>query len=74
MSEWVGGYWLGPFSLRLTGERSAEPLGQSKDGIEIFAGEKLSDWIEVGEVFEHVAEGGERVLEAVKGELRVRCS
>lgn len=67
VSEWVGGYWLGPYSLRLPGS-PAEALSQSKDGIEIHAGEKLSEWLEVGDVFAHVPEGDdERVLEVVKG-------
>lgn len=69
VSEWVGGYWLGPYSLRLPGQgEGAEALSQSKDGIEIRAGEKLSEWLEVGDVFAHVPEGeGERVLEVVQG-------
>jgi protein TIF31 len=65
VSEWVGGYWLGPYSLRLPGQRGGEALGVSKEGIEIRAGEKLSEWLEVGDVFAHTEEA--RELEVVKG-------
>lgn len=67
VSEWIGGYWLGPYSLRLPGQ-PAEALSQSKDGVDIHAGEKLSEWLEIGDVFAHVAEEGDRSLEVVKGE------
>lgn len=67
VSEWLGGYWLGPYSLRLPGS-AGETLSQSKDGIDVRAGEKLSEWLEVGDVFAHLPEGeGERVLEVFKG-------
>lgn len=67
VSEWIGGYWLGPYSLRLPGQ-PGEALSQSKDGIDIHAGEKLSEWLEIGDVFAHVAEEADRSLEVVKGE------
>lgn len=68
VSESICGYWLGPYSLRLPGQGS-EALSQSKDGVDIVPGEKLSEWLEVGDVFAHVAEGDERSLEVVKGEF-----
>lgn len=81
INEWVGGYWLGPYSLRIPSGKSganghaegeAEQgnvlLSKAKEGIEVRAGEKLSEWLEVGDVFSHVKEGQERVLEVVRGE------
>jgi protein TIF31 len=71
VSEWVGGYWLGPYSLRLPGQ-TAEALSQSREGVDIRAGEKLSEWLEVGDVFAHLAEGDdERALEVVMGRYPV---
>lgn len=67
MSEWVGGYWLGPHSLRLPG-KGDDVLSVSKDGIEIRAGDKLSEFLEVGDVFAHLPEDGDRALEVVNGE------
>lgn len=66
VSEWVGGYWLGPYSLRLPGSNT-EALSQSKDGVDVRAGEKLSEWLEVGDVFAHIESEAERELEVVKG-------
>lgn len=67
VGDWLGGYWLGPYSLRLPGSQ-ADVLSTAKDGAEIRAGEKLSEWLEVGDVFAHLPEGeGERELEVVNG-------
>lgn len=85
INEWVGGYWLGPYSLRLPaakpeanghseGEEQTEAtgqLGKSREGIDVRAGVKLSEWLEVGEVFSHLKEGEARVLEVVRGGLPV---
>lgn len=70
--EWIGGYWLGPYSLRIprsgggktTSEEKGRLLGTGKEGVEIREGEKLSDWIEIGEVFSHLEgqDNAERVL------------
>ncbi|KLT45006.1 hypothetical protein CC85DRAFT_255915 [Cutaneotrichosporon oleaginosum] len=64
VSEWVGGYWLGPHSLRLPG-KGEDVLSTSKDGIEIRAGDKLSDFLELADVFAHLPEDGERTLDVV---------
>jgi protein TIF31 len=89
IAEWSGGYWLGPYSLRIpTSEDGEKPsgdrgklLGTAKEGMEIREGEKLSDWLEVSEVFAHLdeqqaedkegeemAKGSERVLLVQPGE------
>lgn len=79
--EWTGGYWLGPYSLRIPGksagkgEKAEEAegrgrlLGKGKEGVEIREGERLSDWVEMGEVFGHL-EGSdeERVLIVQRGQ------
>ena len=81
--EWTGGYWLGPYSLRIprakkSGSKDEKDqdlagrgrlLGKGKEGVEIREGEKLSDWFEMGEVFGHL-EGTdvERVLVVQRGE------
>lgn len=92
LNEWAGGYWLGPYSFRIPapsstdGERG-QVLGTGKENVEIREGEKLSDWLEVGDVFGHIEGKGERVLDVVRGKcshslilllsirtlLRVRC-
>lgn len=80
--EWTGGYWLGPYSLRIprakqSGSKDEKDqdlagrgrlLGKGKEGVEIREGEKLSDWFEMGEVFGHL-EGTdeERVLVVQRG-------
>lgn len=81
INEWVGGYWLGPYSLRLpmpkgavNGDGPGALLGKGKDGAEVRAGEKLSEWMEVGDVFAHAGEGDERVLEVVRGGCKRRVS
>lgn len=74
LNEWAGGYWLGPYSFRIpasgstSGERGAV-LGKGKENVEIREGEKLSDWLEVGDVFSHVEGKGERILDVVRGEF-----
>lgn len=78
INEWVGGYWLGHYSLRLPVAKPAanghaeeagasEQLGKAREGIDVRAGERLSEWLEVGDVFSHLADGEERVLEVVRG-------
>ena len=68
--EWTGGYWLGPYSLRIPPSKKSATsnndkqedvdttrgrlLGKGKEGVEIREGEKLSDWFEMGEVFGHL--------------------
>ncbi|ODN78038.1 hypothetical protein L202_05121 [Cryptococcus amylolentus CBS 6039] len=81
INDWVGAYWLGPYSLRLPFVKGEDGKGQvytkKKDFSEVRAGEKLNEWLEVADAFEHVAEGEERVLEAVKepyGEFSARQS
>jgi protein TIF31 len=79
INEWVGGYWLGPYSLRIpvakenvNSDGGPTPvLGKNKEGVEVRAGEKLSEWIEVGDVFAHVEEDGERLLEVAMGEFNL---
>jgi protein TIF31 len=77
--EWTGGYWLGPYSLRIPvkggkssaaeNEQRGKLLGKGKEGVEIREGEKLSDWFEVGEVFAHLdGKEDERVLVVQRGE------
>ncbi|WVQ76963.1 hypothetical protein IAR50_006642 [Cryptococcus sp. DSM 104548] len=81
INDWVGAYWLGPYSLRLPFVKGEDGKGQvytkKKDFSEVRAGEKLNEWLEVADAFEHVAEGEERVLEAVRepyGEFSARQS
>jgi protein TIF31 len=81
INEWIGGYWLGPYSLRIPAAKPAgnghaegakseadAQLGKAREGVDVRAGAKLSEWLEVGELFSHVQEGEERVLEVVRGE------
>jgi hypothetical protein len=81
--EWTGGYWLGPYSLRIPassaggkkqggGERG-RLCGKGKEGVEIREGERLSDWFGIGEVFGHLDEKDEteRVLVVQRGTCRV---
>lgn len=68
LAEWTGGYWLGPYSLRLQGVAKEDDgrgklVGVGKEGTEIREGERLSDWLEIGEVFAHL-EGQERENES----------
>ena len=68
LAEWTGGYWLGPYSLRLAGSSKdsdgrGKLIGVGKEGTEIREGERLSDWLEIGEVFAHL-EGQENENEA----------
>jgi protein TIF31 len=83
VNDWVGGYWLGPYSLRIPGKggkanRTAQHEGdvglltKGKDGVVVREGERLSEWLEVGDVFGHVEERGEKVLEVVRGEQSSR--
>lgn len=41
-------------------------LGKGKDGVVVREGGRLSEWLEVGDVFGH-EDGGERVLEVLRG-------
>ena len=76
VNEYVGGYWLGPYSLRVpAGEArkvgAAESASKPQDGVaDIKEGDKLSDWLEVGHVFDGYAATDKRVLEVHRGELR----
>lgn len=47
---------------------------KKKDFSEVRAGEKLNEWLEVQDAFEHLQEGEERVLEAVRGVFSVLLS
>jgi protein TIF31 len=73
INDWVGSYWLGPYSLRLpkrgeaNGDGRGKALGKGRDGAEVREGERLSEWLEVGDVFAHLSEGQERVLEVSRG-------
>ncbi|KAJ9091576.1 hypothetical protein QFC19_009032 [Naganishia cerealis] len=70
LAEWTGGYWLGPYSLRLAPAVTPEEdgrgklLGVGKEGTEIRQGERLSDWLDLAEVFAHLESTpeAERVL------------
>jgi protein TIF31 len=74
VNEWVGGYWLGPYSLRIPkgkgrkADVTVEPKEGEKDVIVVNEGDKLSEWLEVGDVFAGFEEKQERVLEVVRGE------
>jgi protein TIF31 len=61
LNEWVGGYWLGPYALRLPRDSSAstEEGGMAKEG------QSLSDYLEISEVFGPNDQS--RVLEIAKG-------
>jgi len=66
------GYWLGPFSFRLPvpkGATRGDVVNKGREALEIKLGEKLSDFIEVGEVFGGEGrEDAEKILEVVRGE------
>lgn len=51
----------------MNGDERGKSLGKGRDGAEVREGERLSEWLEVGDVFGHLGEGEERVLEVVKG-------
>ncbi|OCF45309.1 protein TIF31 [Kwoniella heveanensis CBS 569] len=83
INDWVGAYWLGPYSLRLPFVKSEEEPGRGQvfsrkqDLTEVRAGEKLNDWMEVQDAFAHLGEDDERVLEIVRepyGEFTARQS
>jgi len=69
IAEWAGGYWLGPYSIRIPSSQDSDAtgrgklLGTAKEGMEIREGEKLSDWLEISEVFAHLDEGDEEQKE-----------
>ena len=68
INEWVGGYWLGPYSLRIPHGKGKKQ--ETAEGIsEVKEGEKLSEYFEVGDVFAGFEEDDERVLEVVRGEV-----
>ncbi|RXK38905.1 hypothetical protein M231_03854 [Tremella mesenterica] len=52
INDWVGGYWLGPYSLRL---RKQQHTGQDghlgSESTDPEVNERLSDWTEVGNIF-----------------------
>jgi len=75
VNEWVGGYWLGPYSLRIpqgkgrkTDAEVKERDGEKDLTVQIKEGERLSEWLEVGDVFAGFEESDERVLEVIRGE------
>jgi protein TIF31 len=72
INESIAGYWLGPYSLRLpvTGKTRAErPKVENQEGGEIVVkeGERLSEWLEVGDIFYGYEDGEERTLDIVRG-------
>ena len=64
------GYWLGPFSFRLPvteGANKGDVVNKGREALEVRLGEKLSDFIEVGEVFGGEGrEAADKVLEVVR--------
>lgn len=71
VNEWVGGYWLGPYSLRIPkGKGKTRDVEEKKDPLQVQVGEgdRLSEWLEVGDVFAGFEDKDERVLEVVRGE------
>lgn len=75
VNEWVGGYWLGPYSLRIPKGKGKKETSESqskassKDGVQVAQtgeGDRLSEWLEVGDVFAGYEEADERVLEVVR--------
>lgn len=67
VNEWVGGYWLGPYALRLPKQTKVNGhAGDEEGGVAVKAGEILSEYLEVREVFGDSQE--DRVLEVIKGE------
>ena len=75
VNEWVGGYWLGPYSLRIPegkgkkAEAITKTVGTAeKEAIHIREKERLSEWLEVAEIFAGFEEKDERILEVVRGE------
>ncbi|OCF70827.1 protein TIF31 [Kwoniella mangroviensis CBS 8886] len=81
INDWVGAYWLGPYSLRLPFVKGDDGRGKifikKEDLSEIRAGERLNEWLEIQDAFAHLEEDGERVLEVVKepyGEFTARQS
>ena len=76
VNEWVGGYWLGPYSLRIPQGKGRKTDAEVKDQegekdltVQIKEGERLSEWLEVGDVFAGFEENDERILEVIRGEL-----
>lgn len=70
VNEWVGGYWLGPYSLRIPkGKGKKREVEEKKDPLQVQVGEgdRLSEWLEVGDVFAGFEDKDERVLEVVRG-------
>jgi protein TIF31 len=68
VNEWVGGYWLGPYSLRIPkgkGRKSSQEGEQ--EAAQVGEGDRLSEWLEVGDVFAGFEDNEERVLEVVRG-------
>ena len=77
VNEYVGGYWLGPYSLRIpNGHGSNVQVTEEADRsgvktvgvVDVKEGEKLSDWLEVGHVFKGFEPGQKRLLEVCRGE------
>ncbi|WWC66122.1 uncharacterized protein I206_100022 [Kwoniella pini CBS 10737] len=81
INDWVGAYWLGPYSLRLPFVKGEDGRGivftKKEDLSEIRAGEKLNEWLEVQDAFAHLDEDSQRTLEVVRepyGEFTARQS
>ncbi|WWC58883.1 uncharacterized protein I303_101428 [Kwoniella dejecticola CBS 10117] len=81
INDWIGAYWLGPYSLRLPFVKGSDGRGivytKKEDLSEIRAGEKLNEWLEIQDAFAHIEEDGERTLEVVRepyGEFTARQS
>lgn len=73
VNESLGGYWIGPYALRIplsTAKMNGHVEKERVKGdvkVEIRAGERLSEWAEVGDVFGDFGEDEERVLEVARG-------
>ncbi|WWC86535.1 uncharacterized protein L201_001412 [Kwoniella dendrophila CBS 6074] len=81
INDWVGAYWLGPYSLRLAFVKGDDGRGKvytkKEDLSEVRAGEKLNEWFEIQDVFGHLEDDAERSLEVVRepyGEFTARQS
>ena len=73
INEYIGGYWLGPYSLRIPrGKGRAvhpdEPELERREGVmPIGEGDRLSDWHELADVFAGFKPTDERELETARG-------
>lgn len=74
VNECLAGYWLGPYSLRIPagkgkkgGEKVKPKQAAERESAVIGEGDRLSEWLEVGDVFAGFDDKEERVLEVVRG-------